>query len=165
MLSGALHSGKSSVIHATMALADLRVGGFSTNFGPDRRVLYMSRADLPFEPAENLAVAECHAGTMRAIPGRFDELGGRFLVESRQFAELIIMDELGFLERDAAGFRQAVLDTLDRPVPVLGVLRKGFPAWTKEIAERPDVSVITVTDKNRDALPMMLAQRLYNKES
>ena len=163
MLTGPLHCGKSSVIQKTIALTGLRIGGFITSFDPDRRVLYMSRADLPFEPAEHLAVAELQGEKMRAIPGRFDELGPGFLAESREFAELIIMDELGFLEKDAEGFKQAVLETLDH-IPVLGVLRQGFPAWLREIAARVDVSVITLTDENRDQLPMMLAKRLENKE-
>lgn len=163
-LTGAHGCGKSGVIHKAVALTGLLVGGFRTNFGPDRSVLYMSRADLPFAPSEDSAVAEYRDGKMTAIPGRFDELGERYLLQSREFAGLIIMDELGFLERDAQGFRRAVLATLDRPVPVLGVLREGFPAWTREIADRADVSVITVTAKNRDVLPMTLARRLLNEE-
>jgi len=161
LLTGELHSGKSTVIKKTLCELNMRVGGFCTPFGSNRespdRLLCMHRADLPPEIDMDHAIAVFSAGDRQSLPERFDELGCRFLLEAEGLAEIIIMDELGALEKDAEKFQKAVLKTLDMPGPVLGVLRKGFSDWTKNIAEREDVCVITVTADNRDELPMILS--------
>ena len=69
---------------------------------------------------------------------------------------LILMDELGFLEAGAAGFRKAVLDVLAGPKPVLGVVRQGLGAWQ----DAPLGELWEVTEENRDAVPDRLRRRL-----
>ena len=73
---------------------------------------------------------------------------------------LWVMDECGRLERDALAFQRAVLEKLEGDTPVLGVVREGFPGWTKSIASHPNVELITVTEDNRDALPELIRAQL-----
>lgn len=165
-LTGELQIGKSTAIELAVKGSGLRAGGFCTTFGALRRssekVLYMHRADREPVTDEPFAVARMSRESVVTLPERFNELGCRFLRESAQFAEVMIMDELGRLEVEADEFKKAVLETLDGDIPVLGVLRKGFPGWTREIAERSDVSIVTVTEQNRAALPAALAKWLKN---
>lgn len=90
---------------------------------------------------------------------RFNALGCSYL-DSSCDAELVIMDELGALEKDALAFRRAVCRVLDSPTPVLGALHDKLSGWTADIAQRPDVRIITVTDETRDVLPMVLANMI-----
>ena len=95
-----------------------------------------------------------------AIHGRFDALGTACLTGT---PTLWVMDECGRLERDALAFQQAILEKLEGDTPVLGVVREGFPGWTKTIADHPNVELITVTEDNRDALPGLIRARLRGK--
>ena len=70
--------------------------------------------------------------------------------------DLILMDELGFLEADAPRFRASVLSVLTGPKPVLGVVRQGLGAWR----DAPLGEIWTVSESNRDAVPARLREKL-----
>ena len=67
------------------------------------------------------------------------------------------MDELGPHEAKAVRFRQMILKVLDGPVPVLGVLQEAPSPFLQEIAQRPDVTVLRITEENRNE-PELLKQ-------
>lgn len=162
MLTGQRRVGKSTIVKKTLEKLGFFAGGFYTSFGNGRenpdKILCIQRADLVPEIDGEHMVAVFSDGKGRALPERFDELGCRFLSESEGTSQLTIMDELGSLEKDAGKFRLAVMEALKSPIPVLGVLRQGLPGWTKEIAERDDVRLFTVTEENREDLPEELAE-------
>ncbi len=62
------------------------------------------------------------------------------------------MDELGFIEKDAAGFQNAVLSTLNGSVPVLGVVRNMQTPFLDQVRTHPNVDVIFVTKENREEI-------------
>lgn len=157
-LTGAVGCGKSTVIDRVLALTGRPAGGFRTGFGPDRarpdRLLCLWDAGGVPRYDEAHAVARFAGGVPHPLPERFDALGAPLLARPRG---LLVMDECGRLEGAAFRFQRAVLDALDGEAPVLGVVREGFPGWTKAIAAHPGVALITVTADNRDALPERLA--------
>ena len=53
----------------------------------------------------------------------FEELGVDILRKVRNSADLIIMDELGFMEKDAQQFQQEVIKCFDCEIPVLAVIK------------------------------------------
>ena len=109
---------------------------------------------------EDHIVAVWQDGRLKALPERFDALGAAFLQEARKHPEgLILMDECGHLEKNSTGFRKEILDCMNGPVPVLGVLRKDQP-WHSFIKEHPRVQIVEVTEENRDTLPALAAELL-----
>lgn len=78
----------------------------------------------------------------------------------RREVDLIVIDEIGKMECCSGRFRRAVEDALDAPVNVLATLGIGRLPFFQALRERPDVEVITVTERNRDALVADLCQRL-----
>ena len=72
-------------------------------------------------------------------------------------ADLLLMDELGFLERDALLFQREVIASLDGRTPVLGVLRDMEIPWHAPILAHPLVKTLRIDEKNRDALPERIA--------
>lgn len=161
-LTGSVQCGKSTVITRVLEAWNGAVGGFRTGFGPDRacpeRLLYLWSAAEPACYDSDHAVVKFFNGCApEAIPGRFDALGTACLTGT---PTLWVMDECGRLERDALTFQQAILEKLERDTPVLGVVREGFPGWTKTIADHPNVELITVTEGNRDALPERILEKL-----
>ncbi len=117
------------------------------------RFLYMCPAG---GDGERLNVAAGDMQGMQVIPGAFDRVGPKLLQNRGQ---ILVLDELGYLEKDERLFQDAVFQALDGDGPVLGVLREGFPGWTAQIAARPDVEVLTVTEENRDEIPLAILSR------
>lgn len=153
--------GKSFALGAALRLLGKRAGGFATVFGQDgdgARCLYIQPwgEKYLFEP-ERIAARET-AGAWKADTETFDKFGVQCLRRASESAEIIVMDELGFLEKDAELFRKAVLETLKAGIPVLGVIRQGMPGWTGQAAGQG--RVIEVTEDNRDKIPEMISEML-----
>jgi nucleoside-triphosphatase THEP1 len=56
-----------------------------------------------------------------------------------------------------------VLALLEDPRPLLGSVRERFEPFCDKVKNHPDVEVIEVTVRNRDALVEMLAVRLIDE--
>ena len=158
-LTGEVQSGKSTVVEKVLADLCLTVGGFRSGSGDERydasRRLYLwDVSETPVcDDTHCVAVLSRDEGRL-IYPERFDALGCAALRRAKASgADLILMDECGFLERDAMEFQDEVLRTLDGDIPVLGVVRLRGSAWTDSIKNHPKVTVITVTEENRDELP------------
>lgn len=63
--------------------------------------------------------------------------------------DIVIMDELGFLESRAFRFQAAVIDALDKPCTVLGVIKARSGALLDSVRNRGDVRIIDVTAETR----------------
>lgn len=146
--------GKSTLVRA--AIEGKRVGGFFTKRveglleRPSVHLLRAGTADVP--SAENLLFC-CGGADMQ----QFDKLGCGALADTAGY-EMLVMDELGPHEEQAAAFRQAVLRALDGDAPIIGVLQQAESAFLRQVAAHPNVRVITVTEENRDALHHWLIQ-------
>lgn len=57
-------------------------------------------------------------------------------------------------------FQQEILAALDDAKPILGVVKLASTGWTDQIREHSNVALLSVTRKNRDRLPRMLAYLL-----
>lgn len=147
--------GKSTLVRA--AIEGKRVGGFFTKRveglleRPSVHLLRAGAADVP--SAENLLFC-CGGADMQ----QFDKLGCGALADTAG-CDVLVMDELGPHEEQAAAFRQAVLRALDGDIPVIGVLQQADSAFLDRVAAHPGVRLITVTEENRDALRFWLQQR------
>ena len=146
--------GKSTLVRA--AIEGKRVGGFFTKRveslleQPSVHLLRAGTADVP--SAENLLFC-CGGADMQ----QFDKLGCGALADTAG-CDVLVMDELGPHEEQAAAFRQAVLRALDGDVPIIGVLQQAESAFLRQVAAHPNVRVITVTEENRDTLHHWLIQ-------
>ena len=166
-LTGAVQSGKSTVIEKVLDALNVTVGGFrsgsgsGSGSGPDRheadRWLYLWDAAGETVYDEAHRVAHITPEDRQSFPKRFDSLGCAALQHAMDSkVDLILMDECGFLERDAMEFQAEVLRALDGDIPVFGVVRLRSSGWTDFIRSHPKVTLITVTEENRDALPKQI---------
>lgn len=160
-LTGPRGVGKSTAL--TKALTDFGPGvrGLVTRFDAPREVREKGLYLLPWgasDPADGVLCARLGGGRPQAYPEAFDGEGARLLREAAEDpgCRLIVVDELGFLESGARGFRAEVLRLLTGPKPVAGVVREGLGAW----ADAPLGEVWTVTEENRDGLALRLGERL-----
>ena len=159
-LTGPSGVGKSTAIGRTLELLEIAPGGFRTGFSPDRNRLCLWPAWEGPDWSESWTVARMVDGRLRGDPAAFDRLGPAILAESRPWARLLLLDELGWLERDAAAFQRAVRDSLREGRPVLGVVKpQRAGTWLEDLVRSQDAAVIPVDMANRDALPETLARR------
>ncbi|HET6748427.1 MAG TPA: nucleoside-triphosphatase [Actinomycetes bacterium] len=73
---------------------------------------------------------------------------------------VVVVDELGRMELASAAFRDAMSDLLDREVAVVATVHVHRHPFTDALKRRPDLRVIPVTERSRDALPERLAAEL-----
>jgi nucleoside-triphosphatase len=73
---------------------------------------------------------------------------------------VVVVDELGKMELASAAFRDAMSDLLDQQVAVVATVHVHRHPFTDALKRRPDLRVIRVTERNRDALPERLAAEL-----
>lgn len=162
-LTGEKQVGKSTALRRALTASSLRFGGVMTRFDARHglRALYLlpysAEGELPEGAAlpESAVCARMGGAGKQVFPQVFDERGAALLREAAD-AEVIVIDELGYLESEAAGFREAVLRVLRGPKPVVGVVRQGLGAW----ADAPLGTVIEVTAANREEVPALVRKWL-----
>lgn len=145
-LTGRKGVGKSTLIRGLLTLEDGPPGGFFTVKHEGGIYLLPAAGERIFTP-ETFLFRCGQAGD----PARFDQLGCAALADSRGCA-LLVMDELGPREAEARRFQAAVFQALDGDIPIIGVLQQADSPFLRGIAHHPQVSVMTVTEENRDAL-------------
>lgn len=65
---------------------------------------------------------------------------------------ILVVDEIGRMECLSPAFRQAVLDALDAPPPLLGTIGRQNDPFLRAIRERTDILLLEVRSDNRDEL-------------
>lgn len=109
---------------------------------------------------QNRVGIRCGSPGPIAFPEVFDKYGVSIL-QNAETSKLIIMDEIGKMERNSRSFINRVIELLNGNVPILGVLRKEGETFLQQtIRSHEDVLLIEVTDKNREELVLSLCQQL-----
>ena len=156
-LTGRKGVGKSTLICGLLAAERGPLGGFFTVKHQGGIYLLPAAGQRAFTP-ENLLFRCGHGGD----PRRFDDLGCAALADTAGCG-LLVMDELGPHETGAVQFQAAVFRTLEGDTPILGVLQQAESDFLHRIARHPQVTVLTVTEENRDALPPELLRWRRNR--
>lgn len=163
-LYGDVGVGKSTLIDSVLAKTGLSVCGFRTGFDERRaqvdRNLYLYDAAGPATFKPEHSVVRFYDGGRDVDIERWNTLGCS-LLEGRFGAQIRIMDECSFLEQEAELFCRRVLDCLEEPLPVLGVVRPAKAGWVGKIMDHPAVWTIQVTLENRDGLVPVLVRHFH----
>ena len=132
-----------------------RTGGAGERFG-DENHAWILRGDENHAGIlcgdENRVGIRCGNPGPKAFPEVFDSFGVSILADAES-CDLILMDEIGKMERKALIFTGRVLELLNGDVPVFGVLRKeGSTPLQEQIRSHSNVRLIEVNKENRDRL-------------
>lgn len=153
-LTGQIQVGKSTLIYKLLAsdeFANADIRGFRTlNRGKDV-YLMDAMADVEDCTEENICgerILEGAGNMPTPYLDVFNNLGTSLLGDIDD-ADIVVMDELGFLESEAYVFRERIVEILDSEKPVLGVLKKKPTEFLDSVRDRDDVEVIEITSENR----------------
>jgi len=159
--------GKSTLLNRILDNYPLKTGGFRTlpfENGHIGRGFYLAASDevpVANPKPERIIALRAENGRLQQFTGVFETLGVAIL--SRCLAnipDLIIMDELGFIENEALNFQELVFRCLDLPALVLGVIKPLSTPFLDCIRARRDVATFTVTPANREELFVKLRQQV-----
>ena len=150
-LYGKSGAGKSTAIRRALKETGLTPQGFCS-VKRDGGLYLCPAADPNCSPGEQ--VARFFPEGITADPAAFDRLGIGYLAGLTPDRP-VLMDELGTLEQDACAFRSRVLQVLDGPCAVLGVIKppedRYLTSWLAEIYRHPRVQVLPVSQAARDS--------------
>ena len=162
-LTGEIQAGKSTLLRRLLEESGKRFGGFSTVFAGERGMPGAGLCLVPFgetKGGEESVCARFGENGRQAVPQTFDTVGTRLIRTAMEDerVEIIAMDELGFLEADAALFRRTVLEAMRGPKPVWAVIRHGDRpgALCRLWQTAPVGRIVTVTAENRDRILQIL---------
>ena len=157
LLTGGIQVGKTTIIKKFLLQSGLSADGFMTYWETDDdgdRRLYLSMYSTDTASGERHLLARSIGGShsqSEKVSRVFDEYGAAIL-NSSGIRDIIIMDELGILESEAADFQHAVLRHMAGSVPVLGVIKPRKTRFLDTVRAQSNVTVREVTVYNRDSV-------------
>jgi nucleoside-triphosphatase len=154
LVTGAPHVGKSTLLKKVVHVVENR-HGFITNEVTEHG------QRTGFELCSSLGDITLLASVNSASPIRVSRYGVQvdalndFIARLPEPSDkdLIYIDEIGQMELFSGHFKELVRKYLDSSNPFLGTLTTVYEdEFTAELLARPDITVLRITEQNRDAL-------------
>ncbi|NOZ61501.1 MAG: hypothetical protein GXO74_07445 [Calditrichaeota bacterium] len=156
-LTGDLHVGKSTIVQNVLnRLKVAEIGGYRTE------VIFENGKKLGFKMISFSGEEKIFAhasftkgkrfGDFRVQLEVFESFGAQILTTALEQNGLIVIDEIGAMEKHAQKFREVIYECLDAPIPVLGVFQQRAK-WAKAMLEaRNDCKIFAVERLNQRAV-------------
>lgn len=159
-ITGARGYGKTTAINKTIHLLNKEVSGFESR----KKIMTNEKEFYIYDILDKksdclIAYANINSNPIANIEG-FENLGCEILKKAILSDNVIIMDEIGFLEENAPKFKQCVIDSLDSSNIVIGVLKKFNGKFINYIKSRNDVILIELTLENRNEIPNQILKHI-----
>ncbi|WP_454053023.1 nucleoside-triphosphatase [Clostridium sp. Marseille-Q7071] len=156
-------TGKSTVIKKVLYELNISIGGFQVERCLDNEGnIYFDMISFKDKKRNNI-IGKC-AKSKKPIPNlyTFETKGVEILNTSLENSDLIVLDEVGFLEENAENFKSSIIKVLDSNKIVLGVLKEFDSPFLNELRNRKDISIVKVTLDNRNYIASHILDILKN---
>lgn len=156
VIAGKRHVGKTTLVNRLLEKYEGPVYGFRTASGTSMRKGFRSFFIFPAGSDERIESEENHIGDGNgkgpvAYPEVFNNYGVRCLQAEPD--GIIVMDELGFMEKDADRFCARVLELFDGDIPILATAKSGHDIeFLNKLLDHPNADVYYIDVNNRDEL-------------
>jgi nucleoside-triphosphatase len=165
-LTGEIQVGKTTIIRNFLSQSNLAADGFITYWEPQtdaNRTLYISSYSTDVQSVKRHLVTCCvehKLSRTQNMVEAFDIHGTEILRNSGKL-DIIVMDELGFMESKAKIFQNAVMQHISGVIPILGVIKPIKNTFLDAIRSHSNVKVCEVTEDNRDAVLAWLLKQSW----
>ncbi len=160
-ISGPIGAGKSTAINEALKLLNVKSGGFIT------KPLIYNKSLKGFKIIDLLTNAEAEIARfdekylIHPLIDGFENLGVKAIENAlKENCEIVIMDELGFLEDRAEKFQEAVFKALLSKKPVIGAMKNEKTQFLNKVSKL--ATVIKITNKNRSTIPERLRRTIWD---
>lgn len=155
LLTGEIQVGKTTLLNKILSSLNTSIGGFQTS-----RIVNNNKKEFFIYPLKNKTkkykIATIISGDIshkvEPYTDTFNFIGENIIEKDIKTCDVIVLDELGFLESKANVFQEAVFKSLNSNCIVLGVIKPRDIPFLNKIRNREDTVIIEVTKENRDNL-------------
>lgn len=162
-ITGERGVGKSTLLKKIIKNVDCSIGGFIQEkefIGESKRFKVNSLYNL--EESYTIGFYDAKKRELHSDMNMFNIISQDILLKSLDNRELIVLDELGFMEEKAPLFKETVFKILNSNKAVIGVLKECDGNFVQKIAKREDVQVFKIDENNRGLMEYKILQMLQN---
>lgn len=156
LITGRPGVGKTTAVKKILSALDLKPGGFYTEeirAGRERKGFMiktfagksgtLAHIDNKGGPRVGKYGVDIESFESTVIPELEDAISNR---------KLVVIDEIGKMELFSLRFKDLVLQALDGPAPILGVIKESGNGFIGNIKQRQDVRLFKITLVNRESI-------------
>jgi len=162
-LTGEPGIGKSTAIKRFFDLSGVSCDGFFTLWtsrtGDRTLKMYAADSSVPEAEWKSVDIAVFNNGEFTIYGELFDSFGAD-VIKTAGRKRVIVMDEVGRMEKNSPRFIDSIFEKLDGNIPVVGVLKLMETKLFDDISNHPNTEIIPVTLDNRDDIPRYLISQL-----
>jgi len=152
-LTGEIRIGKTTILQNALEKVNSSIGGYITERNNKGDMTTFTVRSL-YDCVEKFEIATINTKekTKNIFKDSFEIRLPSILDNSFNNRDLIILDELGFMENDIDSFTSRIYRILDSEKPVFGVLKDFDCEFLNNIKNRDDTILLTITERNRDTI-------------
>lgn len=152
-LTGEVRIGKSTILKNVLEKVNVSIGGYITERNTQDYIKTFTAKSLYDGIGEHIiANVNTKDKSKEIFIDSFETGLTSVLNNSFKNRDLIVLDELGFMENDLDTFTSKVYELLDSEKPVFGVLKDFDCEFLNNIKNREDVIILKITKQNRDTI-------------
>ena len=154
IICGDIQVGKSTLVNALIDKIQKPVSGFITKSlngnGRGYHEIYMYP---PLNPSDCRLLAVCEGEKVEVNSNVFDTFGCE-LLSMISPGDIVVMDEIGFMEEKSVKFKNKVLEILSGNIPVIAAVKSGHEdsEFLNSVKYNKNSSLYFITKENRDNL-------------
>jgi len=156
-LTGRIQVGKSTVLNNVLnspAFKKLSIGGFRTKPIFENESICGYALENAAGTKQDFAYLQCKDSSdvekYWINQEIFNEFGASILEKAIQIADIILIDEVGIMEKAADKFIKKIISCLDSKQIVLGVFQQRASWFSDMLKKRSDTVIFLITEMNRE---------------
>lgn len=159
-LEGKIKVGKTFVLNKILQILNIKFGGFKTIpiYENDKKVCFKLINLYKYE--EDIVAIYNIDGNLIVNSNVFDELGVKSLDDALENCDLIVMDELGFLEDNSNRFKEKVFEILTSEKKVIAVIKEKKNSFLNQIIKYGKVYKVNL--KNKESIIEEIIKEIRN---
>lgn len=157
LIVGAKHVGKSTLIRKVIGELGCSVSGFETKKEDcmadeiHGSPLYIYKAGQAHRQMQDNLLGYCKGNPPEISKHAFDR-AVHLISESEIEGDVIVMDEIGFMESSSKVFCSEIMHRLDGDKPVIAAVKHNETGFLTAVKNHPNCRCFFITEENRDEL-------------